>query len=198
MKNSELVVIVGPMYSGKTSELISYVEIYSLGRKKFKAFKPLIDDRYDKSFIVSHTNTKVEAVNIKSPEEITDYIDGDEKAVFIDEIQFFDESLKNIVNKLLKMDINVYCSGLDLSFKNNTFKTTTEIMGYADRVIKKKAVCHECGEYNATISYKKPDEENSEIDVGGFEKYIAVCRDCYEELKQKENMAKLFDWKYMF
>lgn len=198
MKSGRLVVIVGPMYSGKTSELLSYVEIYDLGKKKFKAFKPLIDNRYEDSFIVSHNKTKVKAIPISKPEEILKNIDGDEKAIFIDEIQFINEDLKDIIIDLRNKGLDIYCSGLDLTFKNNVFPTTSVLMSYADEVIKKKAVCHECGEYTGTISYKTIEDEKGEIDVGGFEKYIAVCRDCYSKLNKKKEESKKVNMNRLF
>ncbi|SHE83314.1 thymidine kinase [Marinitoga hydrogenitolerans DSM 16785] len=179
--SGNFILIVGPMYSGKTSELISFVEIYTLGRKKIKVFKPIIDDRYSSEYVVSHTGTKIKAIPIKHSKEMYEYLDYDEKAVFVDEVQFFDEELKDVILDLIKKGINVYCSGLDLTYKNNPFNTTILLSAYADEIIKKKAVCHECGEYNGTISFKIVGN-GSEIDVGGFEKYIAVCRDCYEKL----------------
>jgi thymidine kinase len=198
MKSGRLVVIVGPMYSGKTSELLSYVEIYDLGKKKFKAFKPLIDNRYENTYIVSHNKTKIKAIPISKPEEIMKNIDGDEKAIFIDEIQFINEDLKEIVINLRNRGVDIYCSGLDLTFKNNIFPTTSILMSYADEVIKKKAVCHECGEYTGTISYKTVEDEKGEIDVGGFEKYIAVCRDCYIKLNKKKEESKKINMNRLF
>lgn len=198
MKSGRLVVIVGPMYSGKTSELLSYVEIYDLGKKKFKAFKPLIDNRYEDTYIVSHNKTKIKAIPISKPEEIMKNIDGDEKAIFLDEIQFMNEDLKEIVINLRNRGVDIYCSGLDLTFKNNIFPTTSVLMSYADEVIKKKAVCHECGEYTATISYKIVEDEKGEIDVGGFEKYIAVCRDCYIKLNKKKEEYKKINMNRLF
>lgn len=192
MSTGKLVVICGPMYSGKTSELLSFVEIFHLGKKNYKAFKPFIDKRYENDFIVSHNKTKVKAFSIKNSEEILNHIEGNEEAVFIDEIQFIDENLKNVIQKLINKGIHVYCSGLDLSFKNNHFYTTTLIMAYADEIIKKKSVCHSCGEYKGTITYKKYSDNEQEIDVGGFEKYISVCRDCYLELNEIDKTKKLF------
>jgi len=184
----QLTVIVGPMYSGKTSELISYVEIYTLGRKKIKVFKPALDNRYEKTYIVSHTNAKVEAISVQNPEEIRTNISGDEKAVFIDEIQFFKPSLREAVLYLNARGINVFCCGLDLNFKNHPFETTMLLMAHADVIIKKKAVCHECGEYEGTISYKTTSDER-EIDVGGFDKYIATCRKCYYILNKTKELS---------
>lgn len=183
MDEGHFTMIVGPMYSGKTSELISFVEIYTLGRKPVKVFKPVLDDRYGKACIVSHTQAKVDAVPVTSSREIPRFITGDERAVFVDEVQFFDPALSEVLLDLTRRGIDVFCSGLDLNFKNQPFETTMILMAHADTIVKKKAVCHRCGEYEGTISHKtvKSDEE---IDVGGFEKYIATCRACYRDLNR--------------
>ncbi len=188
MEKSRLTVIVGPMYSGKTSELISYVEIYTLGRKKIKVFKPVMDDRYDRTFIVSHTSAKIEAIPVQSARDILQHIAGDERAVFIDEIQFFSPDLREVSLQILGAGINLFCSGLDLNFKNHPFETTMLLMAHADSIIKKKAVCARCGEYEGTISHKTVKDDR-EIDVGGFDKYIASCRECYLLLNREKTLA---------
>lgn len=185
MSAGKLTVIVGPMFSGKTSELISFVEIYALGRKKHQVFKPALDNRYDATRIVSHTQAKVDACAVKTPEEILSLLHGDERAVFIDEIQFLGLSLCETVLTLLDRGVNVYCSGLDLDFRNQPFPTTMALMAHADEVLKKRAVCHECGEYAGIISHKLVQDQQV-IDVGGEEKYIAACRSCYRELRKKQ------------
>lgn len=184
MNSGSLVVIVGPMYSGKTSELISFIEIYTLGKKIIKVFKPKIDYRYNNTQIVSHSKSAVDAIAITKPKEILTYLQGNENAVFIDEVQFLDETLREVVLQMIESGIDVYCAGLDLSFKANPFIVTALLMAHADNIIKKKAVCHECGEYRGTLTYKFVGN-GDEIDIGGFDKYIAVCRDCYLKLKQK-------------
>jgi len=178
----KITVIAGPMYSGKTTELLSYVEIYRLGKKRFKIFKPLIDSRYGSCEIKSHSGTIEKAIPLKESSEAFKYLE-DEEAVFFDEIQFFDLGLTEVVKDLRRKGIDVFCAGLDMSFKENPFETTANIMALANDVIKKKAVCFECGEYNGIISYKLT-EGDCEIDVGGFEKYVAVCLDCYEKLQK--------------
>ena len=195
MSSGSLVVIVGPMYSGKTSELISFIEIYSLGKKKIKAFKPKIDFRYNNTQITSHSKSAVDAIAIAQPREILTYLEGNEKAVFIDEIQFLDETLREVVLEMVESGIDVYCAGLDLSFKAEPFIVTALLMAHADNIIKKKAVCHECGEYNGTLTYKIVGNGDEIIDIGGFDKYIAVCRDCYIKLKKKKRRDRDFKIK---
>ena len=181
----KLTVITGPMYSGKTTELLSYVEIYRLGRKSYRVFKPSIDVRYGVEKVRSHSGIEVEAEAIEDPKEILNCLDGEVKAVFVDEVQFFDESLYDVVKELLDKGVDVFCAGLDLSFKQNPFETTAKLLSLADVVIKKRAVCTMCGEHTATLTFKISGGE-SEIDVGGKEKYIAVCRDCYNKLSRGE------------
>ncbi|MFZ2957695.1 MAG: thymidine kinase [Candidatus Ozemobacteraceae bacterium] len=190
MAEGHFTLVVGPMYSGKTSELISFVEIYSLGRKPMKVFKPVLDDRYDKASIVSHANAKVEAIAVSASREILAHITGEEKAVFVDEVQFFDPGLSEVLLDLTSRGINVFCSGLDLNFRNQPFETTMILMAHADTIVKKKAVCHRCGEYEGTISHKTVRDDR-EIDVGGFEKYIAACRACYRTLNQDPSGEQL-------
>lgn len=184
MGEGHFTLIAGPMYSGKTSELISFVEIYTLGRKPVKVFKPVLDDRYGTACIVSHTQAKVDAIPVPSSREIPGFITGEERAVFVDEVQFFDSALSEVLLDLTRRGIDVFCSGLDLNFKNQPFETTMILMAHADTIVKKKAVCHRCGEYEGTISHKTV-KNDQEIDVGGFEKYIATCRACYRDLNRR-------------
>jgi thymidine kinase len=179
--SGQITVIAGPMYSGKTTELLTYVEIYKLGNKPYQIFKPKIDDRYGVEEIKSHSGMSEKAIPLSKSTDCYAHL-SNEKAIFFDEVQFFDEALLEVVRQLRKQGKDIICAGLDMSFKENPFETTIKLMGLADKVIKKKAVCHECGEYKGIISYKLSTNE-SEIDVGGFEKYVAVCMDCYEKLK---------------
>ena len=136
--SGKLTVITGPMYSGKTTELLSYIEIYKLGRKKIRVFKPALDTRYGRSIISTHAGDGVEAIPISKAEEIEKEIEDDVLAVFIDEIQFIDENLVNVVRKLIDRGIDVFCAGLDLSYKQNPFPTTAKLMALADTVVKRK------------------------------------------------------------
>ncbi|ANQ54129.1 thymidine kinase [Thermosipho sp. 1063] len=178
----KITVITGPMYSGKTTELLSFVEIYNIGRKKTKVFKPAIDNRYGEDIVSTHTGFKVKAFKVDKSKEIYEYIDETVSAIFIDEVQFFDIELIDLVKDLVFKGIDVYCAGLDISYLENPFEVTAKLLAIADEVIKKKAVCEKCGEHRATYSYKiVPD--GGEIDIGGKEKYIAICRKCLHKLK---------------
>lgn len=182
----KLTLIVGPMYSGKTTELLSYVEIYRLGKKKTVVFKPSLDNRYGISVVKTHAGLEVEAIALERAQDVPKYVVHPVDAVFVDEVQFFDKDLVRIVKDFLDNNVNVFCAGLDMTFKQNPFETTILLMALANEIIKKRAVCNVCGEYNATLTYKLV-QDDAEIDVGGKEKYIAVCRDCYNKLSKSKN-----------
>lgn len=189
-KVGKLTVITGPMYSGKTTELLNFAEIYEIGRKKTKIFKPKIDTRYSKEDVVTHKMFKMPATAVKDVLEIREiYNKLMEKpdAIFIDEVHFFDTSIKDFVKEIVSQGSDVYCAGLDLNYLWEPFETSALLMSLADEVIKKKAVCEVCGEYKGTLSFKNKANGNV-IDVGGKEKYIAVCKDCYQKLKSGEGI----------
>ncbi|MGC8820214.1 MAG: thymidine kinase [Fervidobacterium sp.] len=180
----KLTVIVGPMFSGKTTELLNFAEIYELGRKKTCIIKPKIDTRYSQEDVVTHKLFKMPAHTVQNTQEFKDYFNSmSEKpdAIFIDEVHFFDTSLVDAVKEIIKTGVDVYCAGLDMNYLWEPFTTTALLMAIADEVIKKKAVCEVCGEYKGTLSYKKMTSGGI-FDIGGKEKYIAVCKDCYEDL----------------
>lgn len=180
----KLTVITGPMYSGKTTELLNFAEIYELGRKKIKIFKPQIDVRYSVDDVVTHKLFKMPATVVKNIDELKNTYNGlTEKpdAIFIDEVHFFENDIIYLVKDMTIDGVDVYCAGLDMNYLWQPFQTTASLMALADEVIKKKAVCEICGEYTGTLSYKTKSNGGI-IDVGGKEKYIAVCKDCYKKL----------------
>jgi len=186
--SGKLTMFIGPMYSGKTSALLSMVEIYNIGKKNFKVYKPSVDNRYSDDHIVSHTGQKYPATNVPNVKVLLEDFNKESKdlaAVFIDEIHFFNDDLIEVVQSIIINDVDVFCSGLDMSFKHRPFETTIKLMGIADEIVKNKAVCNICGEYKAVVTHKINNESENELEVGGREKYIAVCRDCYLKLNPK-------------
>jgi thymidine kinase len=188
----KLTVITGPMYSGKTTALLSYVEIYRISQKNVKIFKPSIDTRYGIDTVQTHSGFKVNAYRVDDPYKMENMITPGTDAIFIDEIHFFPPSLADCVKGFVWKGMDVYCSGLDMSYLANPFETTARLMALADTVVKKKAVCHICHRYNATMSYKTVPQKG-EIDVGGMEKYVALCKECYAKVQSGEFQATIFD-----
>lgn len=184
-KVGKLVLVVGPMYSGKTSELLNYINVYRIGGKSYKIFKISKDSRYSSTEIVSHRGHKETAIVVPDSEKLISYVTLNDHAVFIDEIQFFNEKIIDRIKEMISSGLDVYCSGLDISYKNNPFDITGKLMCLADEIIKKKAVCYMCKEYNATVSHRTVSGTDSEVDIGGAEKYVAVCKNCYHNVSKE-------------
>jgi thymidine kinase len=186
MKNGYLRVICGPMFSGKTSELLRRLERLDYARKKYVLFKPKFDNRYSENEVVSHTKKSKKSILVNNAQEIIEYLDkhNDIVHVAIDETQFFKKSDKpNLIDIILKMKsrgINIMVNGLDLDSEGKPFSIMPDLMALSDEVIKLKAVCMfpGCGE-DAGMSYKKSKVQNKEagnvVELGESESYEARC-----------------------
>lgn len=175
-----LEVITGPMFAGKSEELIRRVKTLSYTKMKIIAFKPAIDDRYDKTAIASHDGAKYEAYAIKNAQSILELVKEDTQVVAIDEIQFFDMSVVKICEELADRGIRVIAAGLDLDFKGEPFGPMPELLARAEFVTKLSAVCTVCGcaatRTQRLIDGKPADFNDPIIKVGAKENYEARCR----------------------
>ena len=175
-----LEVITGPMFAGKSEELIRRVKTLSYTKMKIIAFKPTIDDRYDRTAIASHDGAKYEAYAIKNAQSILELVKEDTQVVAIDEIQFFDMSIVKICEELADRGIRVIAAGLDLDFKGEPFGPMPELLARAEFVTKLSAVCTVCGcaatRTQRLIDGKPADFNDPIIKVGAKENYEARCR----------------------
>lgn len=168
--------IIGPMFAGKTSKVIEFVQQYP---DEVVSFKPAIDTRYDKESICAHTGESIVA------EVVNDAIELKEKAmdkqmVVIDEAQFFDVDLVDVIRLFLDNNKFIVVSGLNRDFKKNAFQTIEELKSMATTITELEAVCNVCGEA-APYTYKKGDKNlKGQVLVGGTETYEARCASCYE------------------
>lgn len=184
-----IILITGPMYSGKTTRLIQEIEKFEIANKAYIVFKPAIDIRYGLTNISNHKGLKVEAIPIKKSKDIFNFLqDKRYNLIAIDEAQFFDQDIVNIVQTLADTGYTVILSCLDMDFKRQPFEISSQLLSIADTVIKNKAVCERCGSFDAMYSFKLKGGE-SQIDVGGKDKYIAVCRKCYLELEKEYHLS---------
>ena len=187
-KMGQIEVICGPMFAGKTEELIRRANRLEYARKKYLVFKPTIDDRYSTTEIVSHSKYRKNSIPVKSSEEILSYITDDIKAVIIDEVQFFDENVINIAEYLADKGLRVICGGLDCDFKGNPFAIVGILLARAESVTKLNAICNVCGN-PATRTQRIIDgqpayEDDPIILVGATEAYEPRCRCCHMVLKR--------------
>lgn len=179
---SKLVVNVGGMFSGKSTELLRQGERHMRAGHNVVFIKPKTDNRYSDTEIVTHNGQSVMA-NIADPaESILKYAEEGTDVVLIDEVQFFTKRIIPSIWCLLDRGISVYCSGLDMDFLGDGFETVNELMAIADEVNKLHAVCKHCGE-DAVMSAKKNFHDFSQaherVELGSDDLYIPLCRQCY-------------------
>lgn len=171
-------VITGPMYCGKSTELIRRVKKYKIAKKKCCVIKYFEDDRYNKKKVCTHdegtyeTNFQIDSF-LSLKEHIKDF-----NVFAIDEGQFFSDIVDfcELVADLGKI---VIVAGLDTNFKREPFGKMGTLMCKAEEVLKLTAVCEYCSKdamYTMRIS-----KETEEKVIGGKDKYVAVCRKCYNE-----------------
>lgn len=176
-------VIIGPMYSGKSEELIRRLKRAKIAKQNVVVFKPIIDDRYSKDDVVSHSGYTINAIPIKDSSEIDKYIDESTQVVGIDEVQFFDENIVDMAISLADRGIRVITAGLDMDFKGEPFGPTPRLLAVAEFVDKIQAICSVCGQ-PATRSQRLINGEPARYDepiiqVGAVESYEARCRKCH-------------------
>lgn len=176
--------VVGPMYSGKSEELIRRLKRAKIAKQEVIVFKPSIDNRYSQEDVVSHSGVAIQAVAINDLNKIWDYILPQTQVVGFDEVQFFEEGIIEIVIKLADKGIRVICAGLDMDFKAVPFGVMPELLARAEFVDKLQAVCVKCGD-PATRTQRIIDGKPARFDdpvilVGATESYEARCRKCHQ------------------
>jgi len=178
-----LEVVCGPMFSGKSEELIRRLRRAEIAGERALIVKPRIDDRYDIGHVVSHAGAKMRAVAVSAPSEIPGLVGGYD-VVGVDEIQFFGGEIVLVLDTLVERGIRVVASGLDQDFRGLPFGSMPELLCRAELVDKLQAVCHRCGG-PATMTQRLVDghpapADGATIVVGALEQYEARCRTCHE------------------
>ena len=178
-KNSGWIeVICGPMFSGKTEELIRRLIRAQFAKQKVAIFKPKTDDRYSDDYIVSHNKRRIKSISVDSSIEILSYINkGD---VFgIDEAQFFDKSIVNTCKSLANLGKRVVVAGLEKDYLAKSFGSMPELLIDAEYITKVNAICMRCGD-PANFSHRI-STEIKQVVIGETDKYEALCLRCYIE-----------------
>lgn len=175
-----LEVITGSMFSGKTDELIRRLRRATIARQRVQVFKPAIDIRYAVSKVTSHAGNNFSAIPVSSPEEIFDKLEKETTVVALDEAQFFDPSVIQVVQNLANRGLRVIVAGLDMDFRGEPFGPMPALMALAENVDKLHAICMVCGE-NASRTQRLVNGSPAYFDdpvviVGAAELYEARCR----------------------
>jgi thymidine kinase len=170
-------VIVGSMYSGKTEELIRRLRRAQIARQKVEIFKPVIDDRYARDAIVSHSELRIPSRAVKAAGDVLRHA-HEAQVIGIDEGQFLGAALVPVVEKLARMGKRVIVAGLDQDYLGRPFEPMPQLLAIAEYITKTLAICVVCGA-PANRTYRKV-ARGGRVVVGGAEIYEARCRRCYD------------------
>ena len=178
-------VICGAMFSGKTEELLRRLRRAKIAGLRVEIFKPTIDVRYDESAVVSHDRNTIASTPIDNSSNLL-LLASDVDVIGIDEAQFFDERLPDVVEQLADQGIRVIIAGLDMDFKRQPFGPMAHLCAIADSVDKIHAICVGCGSW-ANYSYRLVSGDQ-QVMLGAAKEYQPLCRTCYlKYLKNQTN-----------
>lgn len=183
-------VVCGPMFSGKTEELIRRLRRAAFARQKVEIFKPKIDTRYDAIEIVSHSRQSLVARPVSSATEIMEHVAEDAEVVGIDEAQFLARGLVETCQKLANRGARVIVAGLDQDFRGVPFEPMPELLAVAEFVTKTLAICVVCG--NPAGRSQRMTREADRVLVGASESYEPRCRRCHTLEEPLPEQVRLF------
>ncbi|GAB3789344.1 thymidine kinase [Virgibacillus kimchii] len=183
-QNGWVEIICGSMFSGKSEELIRRVKRATYANLSVRVFKPAIDDRYNEEAVVSHSGHSTMALPVTSSEEILHHVDGSIDIVGIDEAQFFDENIVEVVETLANEGAIVIAAGLDTDFRGEPFGPMPALMTLSESITKLNAICPVCGSpasrTQRLINGKPASYHDPVILVGASESYEPRCRHHHE------------------
>jgi thymidine kinase len=187
-----LEVITGPMFSGKSEELIRRLKRARIARQRVACFKPDIDLRYHRTAIASHGSQTHEAVTVANVDRLREglYAQLDEVEVIgIDEVQFFDAAIIPLAIELIALGKRVIMAGLDTTFAGEPFGPVPNLMAISDTVTKLSAVCMVCGQ--AAIHTQRLGQSQELVMVGAAGLYEARCREHFHPFTDEHGSEQL-------
>ncbi len=177
-------VICGSMFSGKSEELIRRLRRAQIARQKVQVFKPPIDDRYDDGHIVSHNRQRLPSERVTTSTELYDAVDPQTRVVGIDEVQFYDDGLIEVCQRLASEGRRVIIAGLDQDYLGRPFEPIPQLLALAEYITKTLAICIRCGA-PANHSQRLIASEERVV-VGAEDVYEARCRACFDPERGRE------------
>jgi thymidine kinase len=181
-------IVCGPMFSGKSEELIRRLRRARIARKRVQVFKPTIDDRYSLDEIVSHGDQRMKSDVVQSAKEILDKIDWRTQVIGVDESNFFGPDLADIAGQLADSGKQVIIAGLDTDYLGRPFSPMPELLCMAESITKMLAICMRCG--NPAKHTQRLVESSDLIVVGATGMYEARCRRCFEPGVPKQEVME--------
>ena len=187
-----LEVVTGPMFSGKSEELIRRLKRARIARQRVACFKPDIDLRYHRTAIASHSSQTHEATTVATVEDLRAALYpqlAEVEVVGIDEVQFFDPAIIPFALELVALGKRVLMAGLDTTFSNEPFGPVPALMALADKVTKLSAVCMVCGQ--SAIHTQRLGQSQELVVVGAAGLYEARCRTHFQPFQDEQHSEQL-------
>ena len=180
-KTGWIEVVCGSMFSGKTEELLRRIKRAEFANQQIELFKPAIDTRYDEIDVVSHNENSRNSTPVHNSSEILLYVNMETvQVVAVDEVQFFDDGIVEVCNRLANEGIRVIVSGLDMDYLGVPFGPMPKLMASAEYVSKLHAICAHCGDL-AQFSHRVVNDK-SQVLLGEKEAYEPLCRHCFNKI----------------
>ena len=171
-------VVVGPMFSGKSEELIRRLRRAEIARQRVQIFKPAIDSRFAANEIISHSGLGIPSDNVTKASEILEKLQPRTEVVGIDEAQFLGDEVVDVCTKLANLGKRVIVAGLDTDFRGRPFEPMPRLLAVAEEITKLLAICVRCG--NPAVHTQRMVENEELIVVGASDAYEPRCRRCFE------------------
>jgi thymidine kinase len=182
-------VVCGPMFSGKSEELIRRLRRAEIARQRVQIFKPGIDQRYADDHIVSHSELKIRSLGVKDAADFESRLDLRTEVIGIDEAQFLGDAIVPAVVRLADMGKRIIIAGLDTDYLGRPFHPMPELLAVADEITKTLAICMQCG--NPAKHTQRLIASEDLIVVGAAGMYEARCRRCFEPSLAKQQVEKI-------
>ena len=186
-KAGSIEVICGSMFSGKTEELIRRLKRAQFAKQTVEIYKPCIDVRYSDDEVVSHDSHSIPSTPIDSPASML-LLSSDVEVVGIDEAQFFDDTIVEVVQTLANRGVRVIIAGLDTDFMGKPFGPMPALMAVAEDIQKVHAICVKCGS-PANHSHRLSSSDKLVV-LGEKDINEPLSRHCYNAAIQAEKDAQ--------
>jgi thymidine kinase len=173
-----LELILGPMFSGKTTELVRLHKNYTYIGKKVLVINYIGDKRYHESLMSTHDKLMIPCINVNSLADIADTQIAEADVILVNEGQFFTDLVKHVLDYVEKHNKLVYVCGLDGDYRRQKFGFILDLIPYCDKITKLSSFCSLCKNGKKAIFSHRIVTEESQILIGS-DIYIPLCRDCY-------------------
>jgi thymidine kinase len=181
-------IIFGPMFSGKTTELLRRMRRYRIRNDSCLLFKTR-DSRYEDDYDKVMTHDKINFLEAVSCDRLYEEVEATRNAtvIGIDEGQFFPDIIE-FCDDMANAGKIVIVAALDSDFRRQPFGNICQIVAKAERVTKLSSICHFCKE-DAAFTARISTETEQKV-IGGPDKYKPVCRECYSKVNKSEISVK--------